>query len=165
MNLERREFLKIISLGSVAALGFTFFGCGNGETNEVDGEKTMTKEEKEFQETFNQVKTGNTVIKEAGTHMIYLFNKYRYHDHDVLYLNGELKLPDGYAYVSSEAITDIYGDGSATYGIKYNLINVVDVTAEEWQDKETGEISYPFAGTPLDLEEAKDKPKVLSMTK
>ena len=58
MTLDRREFLKMIGLGSMGALGFTFFGCGNEVNNEATVEETeeepMTEEEKEAQETFNQ---------------------------------------------------------------------------------------------------------------
>lgn len=107
--------------------------------------------------------TGNQITFERERHMIYEIAQFDYY-------YGEIKIPEGYAYVSSEPIIGnqySYGGklmGIKISGIKYNYINIIPVEVLEYQNTETGEFSYPFAGTPLDLEKAQTASKVYSKT-
>ena len=90
--------------------------------------------------------TGNSKDFESGEHFIYTIISIDYKD------NGQIIIPDGYEYVSSETITTKDGYGSATYSIKYNFINTVPVTAKEYKNNKTDEIAYPYSGTVIELE-------------
>lgn len=69
--------------------------------------------------------------------------------------NGQIIIPDGYEYISSEAIPE-------TYWIKYNFINTVPVTALEYKHNLNDDIAFPYSGTPIQLENENSKQKTLS---
>lgn len=168
IKLDRRAFLKAIgALALIGTSGQVLTGCGSKN----DSEEEIDEVEDIKEQNGDWTKTGNKEVKKPYSHIIWeikdfygqYYNKDWYDDDFyVINENGEIIIPNGYVLVSSEPITKHQGYGSKTQGIKYNYVNVVDVEAEEYINEKTGEICYPFAGTPLDLEKAQDIPKVLS---
>lgn len=163
--LNRRDFLKLSgALGLTALLGGSLVGCSNG--NAEDETTENTKQIEGAVENEYWIPTGNKETFETEKHLIYEISccDGGYGRVPDWFYNNEIKIPDGYAYVSSEPITRYYSEGSKTYGIKYNYINIVPVEVLEYQNTETGEVAYPFAGTPLDLEKAQSASKVYRKT-
>lgn len=150
MDMDRRKFFRVAgTLGVAALFGGTLTGCS------ITKAEAYNKEEVE-----NWSKTGNTKTYKAYEHVIWKFENFDGENDYLDQNNGELNIPKGYAYVSSETIIQKRPYGASTQGIKYNFVNTVDVEAEEYVDK-NGNIAYPVAGTPLDLEKAAEEPKVL----
>lgn len=142
-NITRRNCLKLIgSLGGMILLsGLT--GCDENdkekEVGEIDYDENGT-------ENLYWEPTGNSKDFEPGEHFIYTIVSIDCKE------NGQINIPEGYEYVSSETITEHEGMGSGTHSIKYNFINTVPVTALEYKHSETGEIAYPYSGTVIELE-------------
>ncbi len=160
-NISRRDFLKICGLTVASSvLGTSLYGCSD-ENNEQNEEI----EQKETTEDGVWTKTGNKETRRAYEHMVYEIIPFKddIYDIDVRYSynNDEIVIPAGYAYVSSEAMITKNGSGSSTYATKYNYVNTVDVEVEEYVNEKTGEVGFPFAGTPIDLEKTESMPKVL----
>ena len=153
MDMDRRGFFKLAgTLGIVAIFGGTLTGCSYfKEEIEDNGNNT---EDNEWS------KTGNKKTYKAYEHVIWEFEDFDNKKKSLIQSNGEIDIPNGYSYVSSEAIAEHQGNGSKTQGIKYNFVNTVDVEAEEYMDR-NGNTAYPIAGTPIDLEKAAEEPKVL----
>lgn len=146
INDKKKE---LVAVGLTFALAATCLsGCDENYSNSDD--EVTEKIEIEILEDGLWFTTGYQRYKKAYEHMICETVQF------VPYENTELVIPEGYAYVSSETFTCCNG---ISY-IKYNYINVVDVAVEEYMTLEW-EKSYPFAGTPIELEKAKDAPKVL----
>ena len=161
--LDRRQFLKLAGTASLTALfGNVLTGCTDND-DEVKENETKEDEPKIEVTAENDywVPTGNKTTFETEQHMIYEIDNFvEFPNIEKWEYNNEIKIPDGYAYVCSELIIN----SSITRGIKYNYINTVPVEVLEYQNTETGEISYPFAGTPLDLEKAQTTSKIYSKT-
>ena len=151
-NISRRGYLKLIGSLSGIILLNSLTGCKNEENNNED---TVDYDENGIENDFWKA-TGNSKQFDVGEHFIYTIISIRYKN------NGQIIIPDGYEYVSSETITTRAGYGSATYSIKYNFINIVPVTAKEYENSETKETAYPYSGTPITLEEENSKQKTLS---
>ena len=151
-NISRRQYLKLIgSLGGIILLnGLT--GCAHEEKNNED---TIEYDENGTKNDYWET-TGNSKQFDVGEHFIYTIVSIYYKD------NGQIIVPEGYEYISSEPITQRVGYGSGTYAIKYNFINTVPVTAKEYKNSETEEIAYPYSGTPITLEETSSKQKTLN---
>ena len=126
--------------------------CKNKKDNNED---TVDYDENGIENEFWKT-TGNNKQFDIGEHFIYTIVSIRCKD------NGQIIIPDGYEYISSETITTKVGYGSTTYSIKYNFINTVPVTAKEYKNNETDEIAYPYSGTPITLEKSNSKQKALS---
>ena len=160
--LDRRDFLKLSgTLGLTALLGGSLAGCAETEENENSNGIIN----KAYATDWGQwTPTGNKTTFETNQHVFYEISPLNYGlleqaGGDRVY-NGEIKIPDGYAYISSESMNI----DETTRGIKYNYINIVPVEVLEYQNTETGEVAYPFAGTPLDLEKAQSASKVYRKT-
>ena len=151
-NISRRHCLKLIGSLSGIILLNNLSGCKNKENNNED---TVDYDENGIENEFWKA-TGNSKQFDIGEHFIYTIVSIRYK------VNGQIIIPDGYEYVSSETITTKAGYGSTTYSIKYNFINTVPVTVKEYKNTETDEIAYPYSGTPITLEESNSKQKTLS---
>ncbi len=151
-NISRRHCLKLIGSLSGIILLNNLTGCKKEEDNIED---TIDYDENGIKNECWEA-TGNSKQFDVGEHFIYTIISIRYKN------NGQIIIPDGYEYVSSETITTGAGYGSATYSIKYNFINTVPVTAKEYENSETKETAYPYSGTPITLEEENSKQKTLS---
>ena len=138
-NISRREYLKLIGSLSGLIILNNLIGCKNEENNNED---TVDYDENGIKNDFWKA-TGNSKQFNPGEHFIYTIVSIRYK------VNGQIIIPGGYEYVSSETITTKSGHDSATYKIKYNFINTVLVTVKEYKNIETGEIAYPYSGTPI----------------
>lgn len=149
-NITRRNCLKLIGSLSGIMLISTLTSCKK-EKNEPNLEYDENGTQNMYWES-----TGNTKDFEPGQHFIYTIISILYKN------NGQINIPDGYEYISSETITEHVGYGSETYSIKYNFVNTVPVTALEYKNTETDETAYPFAGTPITLENQKSKQKTLN---
>ncbi|MCI9084245.1 MAG: hypothetical protein HFH46_01340, partial [Bacilli bacterium] len=144
-------------------------GCGEILSEDKNDKENIEPIEIESSENEEWIKTGNKEVKKAYEHMIYEIVQFESTNPNdtwsksavYSYENGEIDIPEGYAYVSSETLTVHEGYGSTTFAIKYNYINVIDVEAEEYASSGQNEKAYPFAGTPIDLEKAQNMPKVL----
>lgn len=153
-NITRRNCLKLFcSLSGIILLN-NLTGCK--EIPEEKEENGRIYYDENGTENLFWKPTGNSKDFNPGEHFIYTIVSIRYKD------NGQIIIPDGYEYVSSETITTKAGYGSATYSIKYNFINTVPVTAKEYKNNETDEIAYPYSGTPITLEKSNSKQKALS---
>lgn len=142
-NITRRNLLKLTgSLGGIIILS-SLTGCHEkdeaNEEGKIDYDNNGT-------ENLYWEPTGNSKDFEPSEHFIYTIVFIAYKN------NGQINIPEGYEYVSSEPITSRSGPGSETYQIKYNFINILPVTALEYKDTETGEIAYPYSGTVIELE-------------
>lgn len=151
-NITWRNYLKLIGLLSGIILLNNLTGCKNKKDNNED---TVDYDENGIENEFWKT-TGNNKQFDIGEHFIYTIVSIRCKD------NGQIIIPDGYEYISSETITTKVGYGSTTYSIKYNFINTVPVTAKEYKNNETDEIAYPYSGTPITLEKSNSKQKALS---
>lgn len=157
MALSRREFLKITGTTTIATiLGGTLLGCSSGNENE------MVEEEKKVSEDELWIETEETKYFKPGEHFIWEiidFDNMRW-DY-VVDTNGNVQIPEGYEYVSSEPIIqNYYNKSSKTKAVKYNFINNEPVEAKAYAN-EDGEISYPFPGTVIQLEKNESKVKNL----
>ena len=143
-NITRRNCLKLI--GSLSGIIFLSNLSGCKEIPEEKEENGRIYYDENGTENLFWEPTGNSKDFESGEHFIYTIISIDYKD------NGQIIIPDGYEYVSSETITTKDGYGSATYSIKYNFINTVPVTAKEYKNNKTNEIAYPYSGTVIELE-------------
>ena len=153
-NITRRNCLKLI--GSLSGIIFLSNLSGCKEIPEEKEENGRIYHDENGTENLFWKPTGNSKDFESGEHFIYTIVSIQYKN------NGQINIPEGYEYVSSETITSRSGPGSTTYQIKYNFINVVPVTALEYKHTETKEIAYPYSGTPITLEKSNSKQKALS---
>lgn len=146
-NISRRKYLKLI--GSLSGLIILNSLTGCDEVNIDYDEDNNNEEALDYDE--NGIKneywkaTGNTKQFNPGEHFIYNQKQ----------KNGQIIIPDGYEYISSEAIPE-------TYWIKYNFINTVPVTALEYKHNLNDDIAFPYSGTPIQLENENSKQKTLS---
>lgn len=143
-NITRRNCLKLFcSLSGIILLN-NLTGCK--EIPEEKEENGRIYHDENGTENLFWKPTGNSKDFNPGEHFIYTIVSIQYKN------NGQINIPEGYEYVSSETITSMSGPGSTTYQIKYNFINVVPVTALEYKHTETKEIAYPYSGTVIELE-------------
>ena len=148
-NITRRNCLKLIGSLSGIMLITTLASCKEKNENTVEYDENGIKN--------NYWKpTGNSKEFEPGEHFIYTIVSIDCKE------NGQINIPEGYEYVSSETITEHEGMGSGTHSIKYNFINTVPVTALEYKNTATKEIAYPYSGTVIELENIASKQKTLS---
>ena len=150
-NISRRKYLKLI--GSLSGLIILNSLTGCDEVNIDYDEDNNNEEALDYDE--NGIKnecwkaTGNTKQFNPGEHFIYTIISTKNKK------NGQIIIPDGYEYISSEAIPE-------TYWIKYNFINTVPVTALEYKHNLNDDIAFPYSGTPIQLENENSKQKTLS---
>lgn len=145
-NISRRGYLKLIGSLSGIILLNSLTGCKNEENNNED---TVDYDENGIENDFWKA-TGNSKQFNPGEHFIYTIISIRYKN------NGQIIIPDGYEYINSETFYKWYGV------VKYNFINTVPVTALEYKNNMTGEIAYPFSGTPIELKNENSKQKTLN---
>ena len=120
-NITRRNCLKLI--GSLSGIIFLSNLSGCKEIPEEKEENGRIYHDENGTENLFWKPTGNSKDFNPGEHFIYTIVSIQYKN------NGQINIPEGYEYVSSETITSRSGPGSTTYQIKYNFINVVPVTA------------------------------------
>lgn len=166
-NITRRNYLKLVGSLSCIILLNGLTGCSKKEASkeEIDYNKNEAEndqpKEGEIAYDENGVQnsgwspTGNSKDFEPGEHFIYTIVSIKYKD------NGQITIPEGYEYVSSETITSKAGYGSKTNKIKYNFINTVPINALEYINLMTDEIAFPFSGTVIQLEEEQTNQKTL----
>ena len=137
MNITRRECFKLA--GSLAGLGLinALSGCEKEETSSIKYDENGVK-------NLSWKATGNSKQFDVGEHFIYTMVSI--YDKD----NGQIIIPEGYEYVSSETFYRMYD-------VKYNFVNTVPVVALEYKNKLTGEIAFPYSGTPIQLENERQK--------
>lgn len=147
-NITRRNCLKLIGSLSGIIIINSLVGCKKNEKNE-----NTIKYDENGTENIYWKATGNSKEFDVGKHFIYTIISINFKD------NGQINIPEGYEYISSETINVYQGN---TQYIKYNFINTVPVTALEYKNSETKEIAYPYSGTPITLENTNQKQKTLS---
>ena len=95
--------------------------------------------------------TGKKVIMKAHTHYVFKIQP----------LYTTFVVPKGYFILHKEdhdmlRMSDVLGDPKNNKtGIEYTLLNKVDVEVEEYQDKYTGELVYPYVGKPVEKHNVK----------
>lgn len=137
MNITRRECFKLT--GSLAGFGLinVLSGCEKEESSSIKYDENGVK-------NLSWKATGNSKQFDVGEHFIYTMVSI--YDKD----NGQIIIPEGYEYVSSETFYRMYD-------VKYNFVNTVPVVALEYKNKLTGEIAFPYSGTPIQLENERQK--------
>ena len=75
---------------------------------------------------------------------------YKVHKTEINNVPRQIIIPEGYEYVSSETFYRMYD-------VKYNFVNTVPVVALEYKNRSTGEIAFPYSGTPIQLENERQK--------
>lgn len=149
-NITRRNYFKLIGTLSGLIILNTLAGCKKDQN-----ENTIEYDENGVENKAWEA-TGNSKQFEPSEHFIYTIVSIDYKP------NGQINIPEGYEYVSSENITEHEGMGSGTHYIKYNFINTVPVEALEYENTQTKEIAYPFSGTIINLENTASRQKTLS---
>lgn len=131
-NLSRRQFLELMGVG---VAGLVLSGCSKDNEN---AENNI--------EVYDSLKeTGNTCEFEPGEHLIFITDNEPYHME-----HGQIEVPEGYEYIDCE---NLYKSRI----IRYNFVNKEKVIAKEYIG-ENG-VSYPIAGTPIELENTESKTK------
>ena len=141
-NITRRNCLKLI--GSLSGIIFLSNLSGCKEIPEEKEENGRIYYDENGTENLFWKPTGNSKDFNPGEHFIYTIVSIQYKN------NGQINIPEGYEYVSSETFYRMYD-------VKYNFVNTVPVVALEYKNKLTGEIAFPYSGTPIQLENERQK--------
>lgn len=145
--LSRRNFIKLAGPISILSI-LTLAGCKNTSSQNENSDLEFIETDENNIKNRNWTPTGNSKEFAPGTHFIYTIIPIGSKS------NGQIIIPEGYEFVSSETINIKNGAGSSTNAIKYDFLNTVPVIAYEYKNTESDdhEIAYPYSGTPATLE-------------